>query len=221
MKERTTPLSSFFSGKFLILAVIFVVSTTGTSFLTHFPASFGQTMNSAPNSNSVYLVATSTTTPSGFLQNDDATLVLGQPIIRANGTIMPQGEPRNGTQLAAYNLDCKISNIANNNVNTSSTGGSSSSIGCKDTGSFSIKLRDNRTQYGEGRGALITDKGEIITYTFQFVGSTDNEGRSIYHGSWFPTTSSARLHALNNTMALFEVRVEHNGKSTLLGWLWK
>lgn len=209
----------------IIITVGGAAATTSSMLLL---PGFAQTAGSASsytNNNTTTTPTDNISTLSDSLATNNAitTLDLGKPFLKGNGTIMPIGEPKNGTIQGTYTLDCELSNVVNSSNNsTPSSSSSSSSIGCTDTGSFSLVLIDNRTQYGEGRGALLTEDGETITYTLQFVGNTDNEGRSLYRGSWFPTTSSPRLAAaLNNTIALFEAHVEQNGTSTIVGWLWK
>jgi hypothetical protein len=65
-------------------------------------------MNSALSPNNIYFVATNTTASLGSLQTNNATLTFDEPFWRADGTILPQGEPTNGTQLATTTLTVQL-----------------------------------------------------------------------------------------------------------------
>jgi len=80
-----------------------------------------------------------------------------------------------------------------------------------DSGSFSLVTRADGIQYGQGHGALVTKGGDSAPFTFQFIGITDSEGKSIDHGSWYVTNpATGKLIFLNYEALLFKGEVEKN-----------
>ena len=155
-----------------------------------------------------------TATVAGSLQNQKAvaqggpganTLILGDPFYLAHCKITslhPTNET--GKMEATYTLSAIAKGI---NVT--------------DSGSFSLVTRADGIHYGQGQGALVTKGGDSAPFTFQLIGSTDSEGKSIDHGSWYVTSpATGKLTFLNNEALLFKDEIQKNGTISLLGWEW-
>ncbi len=136
---------------------------------------------------------------------DANTLILGNPFYVAHGKITslhPTNET--GKMEATYTLSAIAKGI---NVT--------------DSGSFSLVTRADGIHYGQGQGALVTKGGDSAPFTFQLIGSTDSEGKSIDHGSWYVTSpATGKLTFLNNEALLFKDEIQKNGTISLLGWEW-
>jgi hypothetical protein len=155
-----------------------------------------------------------TATVAGTLQNQKAvaqggpdanTIILGNPFYVAHGKITslhPTNET--GKMEATYTLSAIAKGI---NVT--------------DSGSFSLVTRADGIHYGQGQGALVTKGGDSAPFTFQLIGSTDSEGKSIDHGSWYVSSpATGKLTFLNNEALLFKDEIQKNGTISLLGWEW-
>ena len=95
---------------------------------------------------------------------------------------------------------------------TYSISGIAKALNVTDTGSFSLVTRADGIQYGQGQGALVTKGGDSAPFTFQFIGSSDSEGKSIDRGSWYLTSpATGKLSFLNNDALLFKGEIQKNG----------
>ena len=94
-------------------------------------------------------------------------------------------------------------------------------INVTDSGSFSLVTRADGIHYGQGQGAVVTKSGDSAPFTFQLIGSTDSEGKSIDHRSWYVTSpATGKLSFLNNEALLFKDEIQKNGKFFCQGWEW-
>ena len=136
---------------------------------------------------------------------DANSLILGNPFYVAHGKITslhPTNET--GKMEATYTLS-----------------GIAKGLNLTDSGSFSLVTRADGIQYGQGQGALVTKGGDSAPFTFQFIGSTVSEGKSIGHGSWYVSSpATGKLVFLNNEALLFKDEIEKNGTIALQGWEW-
>jgi len=91
----------------------------------------------------------------------------------------------------------------------------------KDTGTYATVARPDGTQYGEGRGMVITADGEMATWTGHGVGKANKDGSASYRGSLCYQTTPARLSRLNNIAVVFEYTVDADGNTHSDYWEWK
>jgi hypothetical protein len=136
---------------------------------------------------------------------DANTLILGDPFYVAHGKITSLHPTNETGKMAA----------------TYTVSGIAKGLNVTDSGSFSLMTRADGIQYGQGQGALVTKGGDSAPFTFQFLGNTASEGKSIDHGSWYVTSpATGKLSFLNNEALLFKGEIQKNGTISLLGWEW-
>jgi hypothetical protein len=91
----------------------------------------------------------------------------------------------------------------------------------KDTGTYSTILRPNGTQYGEGQGIMVTEDGEIATWTGHGVGTMKKDGTATYRGALYFQTMPEKWSRLKNVAVLFEYAVNAEGNMHSEYWEWK
>jgi hypothetical protein len=94
-------------------------------------------------------------------------------------------------------------------------------VNVKETGTYVTVARPDGTQYGEGRGVMITAAGEIATWTGHGVGKANKDGTASYRGSLIFQTMPAQLSRLNNIAVVFEYTVDADGNTHSDYWEWK
>ena len=86
---------------------------------------------------------------------------------------------------------------------------------------WNIREPDGRL-YGEGKGILRTNEGEVVTSKAQGIGKLTKTGEARWIGSiFYNTTSDKKLIYLNNLVGLFETEVDTNGQVREMIWEWK
>ena len=86
---------------------------------------------------------------------------------------------------------------------------------------WNIREPDGRL-YGEGKGILTTNEGEVVTSKAQGIGKLTKTGGARWIGSiFYNTTSDKKLIYLNNLVGLFETEVGTNGQVREMIWEWK
>jgi hypothetical protein len=86
------------------------------------------------------------------------------------------------------------------------------------------KSSDGKTLYIEGRGTIITNDGELATYTGQAIGKQDGPGvNSIrFYGSIiYETSSGGKLSSLSEVVAVFETEIDESDNAIAKIWEWK
>ena len=91
----------------------------------------------------------------------------------------------------------------------------------KDTGTYCTLVRPDGTQYGEGQGVMVTNDGEMATWTGHGVGVMNKDGTASYRGAIYFQTMPARLSRLNKVAVLFEYQVDPEGNTHSDYWEWK
>lgn len=82
--------------------------------------------------------------------------------------------------------------------------------------------KPDRSLYGEGKGILITNDGEVATSKAQGIGKLVKTGGARWLGSiFYNTTSDKKLIYLNNLVGMFETEVDTNGQVREKIWQWK
>jgi len=89
-----------------------------------------------------------------------------------------------------------------------------------DTGTFWSLFKEDGGIYGEGRGMLMTNDGEIATWKAQGIGKMKGKA-SDYRASVFFNTSSKKLARLNDIVGIVEYSVDEEGNTYEKLWEWK
>jgi len=89
-------------------------------------------------------------------------------------------------------------------------------------GTFWSIPRPGGVLYGEGHGAIMTNDGEMGSWSGSGLGRFKEGGRISYRGSViYQTASQGKLAALNNAVIVFEYDVDADDNSVEKGWEWK
>jgi hypothetical protein len=172
----------------------------------------------AKNDNST-LANTVTTTSSSKIQSNQTgaindQLTLGNPFLEEKGKVIVQrvtaitnGLPRIETSFSA-----------NDTIN--------GNIAAREIGSYVTAPRPNSGSsnilYGEGQGVITTKDGEMATWTGQGIGHFTSDGKIVFRGSlFFTTTSTAKLAFLNNMVGIFQYQADTSGNTSAKVWGWK
>jgi hypothetical protein len=99
--------------------------------------------------------------------------------------------------------------------------GSVLGIKVSDTGTYWTIIRPDETQYGEGRGVMITNDGKTATWTGHGVGVRNKDGSASYRGAIYFQTMPAQLSRLNKVAVMFEYQVDAEGNTHSEYWEWK
>jgi len=92
----------------------------------------------------------------------------------------------------------------------------------KELGTFWSIPRPGGVLYGEGQGAIMTNDGEMGSWTGRGIGKIGEGGKLSYRGSVvYQTASQGKLAPLNNAVIVFEYDVDADDNSTERGWEWK
>ena len=91
----------------------------------------------------------------------------------------------------------------------------------KDTGTYCTLVRPDGTQYGEGQGVMVTNDGEMATWTGHGVGVMNKDGTASYRGAIYFQTTPPQLSRLNKVAVLFEYQVDAEGNTHSDYWEWK
>ena len=91
----------------------------------------------------------------------------------------------------------------------------------KDIGTYSTIFRPDGTQYGEGRGMMVTKDGKTATWTGHGVGAAKKDGTATYRGAIYLQTMPPKWSRLNNMAVLFEYAVDAEGNTHSEYWEWK
>ncbi len=92
----------------------------------------------------------------------------------------------------------------------------------QEMGTFWSIPRPGGAYYGEGQGAIMTNDGEMGSWTGSGIGKFKQGGTISYRGSVvYQTASQGKLASLNNLVLAFEYDVDANDNSVEKGWEWK
>lgn len=86
------------------------------------------------------------------------------------------------------------------------------------------KSRDGKTLFIEGRGTIITNDGELATYTGQAIGKQVGRGVNsmrFYGYIIYETSSSGKLSSLSDVVAVFETEIDESDNAIAKIWEWK
>jgi hypothetical protein len=91
----------------------------------------------------------------------------------------------------------------------------------EDTSTYAAVARPDGTVFGEGQGLLVTEHGDIATWTGQGTGRILEDGRTVFRGAVYLRTGAERLAWLNGACGVFEYEVDAGGKTQGKIWEWK
>lgn len=92
----------------------------------------------------------------------------------------------------------------------------------RELGTYWSVPRADGALYGEGQGVLMTNDGEMASWTGRGIGRFGQSGNISYRGSvFYQTSSQGKLAKLNNAVIVFEYEVDSNDNSTEKGWEWR
>ncbi|HKX17048.1 MAG TPA: hypothetical protein VJT33_03440 [bacterium] len=85
-----------------------------------------------------------------------------------------------------------------------------------------VRQHGNGVMYGRGDGALMTQGGEMVTWTGSGVGRFTGQGTGVrFRGVVYYQTASERFSPLNGLAGIYEYEADATGNVTLKVWEWK
>jgi hypothetical protein len=141
--------------------------------------------------------------------DNNSTSSLGNPFFVEKGKII-------GQRVINVSLQPEIefTVVANATIN--------GNISATNTGTTVGILQPNGVFRSTGQGFIITQDGEVATYTSQVVGKATKEGDVISVGANFwNTPSTGKLAFLNDMMNIFKLQADRSGNFSAIGWEWK
>jgi hypothetical protein len=96
-------------------------------------------------------------------------------------------------------------------------------IAAREIGSYVTAPRPNSNiLFGEGQGVITTRDGEMATWTGQGIGHFTSDGKIVFRGSlFFTTTSTGKLAFLNNMVGIFQYQADTSANTSAKVWGWK
>ena len=96
-------------------------------------------------------------------------------------------------------------------------------LGVETTGFWSYQsvARADGSLFGEGKGAIATADGEVISFIGSGVGKLQERGAVSYRGVVYFRSASQKLARLNNAVGVFEFETDGEGKVDWKIWEWK
>ena len=92
---------------------------------------------------------------------------------------------------------------------------------CTGLGTYTSAVKPDGTIYGEGRGAVFSQDGELVTWQGTGTGKFKERGAVSYRGSIHYSTASQKLARLNGAVGVFEFETDPDGKTFSKIWEWK
>jgi hypothetical protein len=95
-------------------------------------------------------------------------------------------------------------------------------INATNTGTIVSIVQANGVFHTKGQGFIMTQDGEVATYTNQVIGNLTKEGNVLSRGAGFwSTPSTGNLAFLNDMMSVFKLEVDKEGNLSAIEWEWK
>jgi hypothetical protein len=95
-------------------------------------------------------------------------------------------------------------------------------INATNTGTIVSIVQANGVFHTKGQGFIMTQDGEVATYTNQVIGNLTKEGNVLSRGAGFwSTPSTGNLAFLNDMMSIFKLEVDKEGNLSAIEWEWK
>jgi hypothetical protein len=205
-------------GGFLgMVLLLFLVSVLSTSFSNRAIQVLAQTAaistnnSTLPNATTTVAASSSSKTQSNQTNAINDQLTLGNPFLEEKGKVVVQritgitnGLPRIETSFSA-----------NDTIN--------GNIAAREMGTYVTAPRPNsNVLFAEGQGVITTKDGEMATWTGQGIGHFASDGKLVFRGSlFFTTTSNGKLAFLNNMVGIFQYQADTSGNTSAKVWGWK
>jgi hypothetical protein len=153
-------------------------------------------------------------TPIGLKNSFPVPLTLGNPFLEHSGKVTVQKIAGITNGLPKIETSYSANDTINGNITA------------KEIGTYVAAPRPNSGNnilYGEGQGVITTTKDrEMATWTGQGIGHVTSDGKVIFRGSlFFSTTSTGKLAFLNNMVGIFQYEVDTLGNTSANVWGWK
>jgi hypothetical protein len=197
----------------LLFFLVSVLSTSSNGAIQVLgqTAAISSNNSTLPNATMAAASSSSSKTQSNQTNAINDQLTLGNPFLEEKGKVIVQrvigitnGLPRIETSFAA-------NDIINGN------------IAAREIGSYVTAPRPNSNILsGEGQGVITTKDGEMATWTGQGIGHFTSDGKIVFIGSlFFTTTSTTKLAFLNNMVGIFQYQADTSGNTSAKVWGWK
>jgi hypothetical protein len=142
-----------------------------------------------------------------IIDNSTATS-LGNPFFVEKGRIIGQ------RVLNVSPVQLEFTFVANATIN--------GNINATNTGTTINTVQPNGVFHTKGQGFIMTQDGEVATYTNQVIGNLTEEGNVLSRGAGFwSTPSTGKLAFLNDMMSVFKLEVDKEGNISAIEWEWK
>jgi hypothetical protein len=133
---------------------------------------------------------------------------LGSPFFVEKGKIIGQ------RVLSVSPVQLEFTFVANATIN--------GNINATNTGTTVNTVQPNGVFHTKGQGFIMTQDGEVATYTNQVIGNLTKEGNVLSRGAGFwNTPSTGELAFLNDMMSVFKLEVDREGNLSAVEWEWK
>ena len=141
--------------------------------------------------------------------DNNGTTSLGNPFFVEKGKIIGQ-RVINVNPEPEIEFTVAANATINGNINATNTG---TTVGI---------LQPNGVFRSTGQGFIMTQDGEVATYTSQVIGKVTKEGEVLSVGANFwNTPSTGKLAFLNDMMNIFKLQADRSGNFSAIGWEWK
>jgi hypothetical protein len=199
----------------LLFSLVSVLSTSSNRAIQVLAQTAATSSNNSTLPNATTAVASSSSSSSKTQSNQtnaiNDQLTLGNPFLEEKGKVIVQrvtgitnGLPRIETSFSAN--DTINGNIAAREISTYVT----------------APRPNSNVLFGEGQGVITTKDGELATWTGQGIGHFASDGKIVFRGSlFFTTTSNGKLAFLNNMVGIFQYQTETSGDISAKVWGWK
>jgi hypothetical protein len=141
------------------------------------------------------------------IDNSTATS-LGNPFFMEKGRIIGQ------RVISVSPVQLEFTFVANATIN--------GNINATNTGTTVSTVQPNGVFHTKGQGFIMTQDGEVATYTNHVIGNLTKEGNVLSRGAGFwNTPSTGELAFLNDMMSVFRLEVDREGNLSAVEWEWK
>lgn len=139
----------------------------------------------------------------------NSTISLGNPFFVEKGKVVGQ-RVLGVTPQPQLEFTFIANGTINNDINFTNTGTTVSNL--EANGAFNSK----------GQGFIMTEDGEVATWTNQVVGKLTQEGKVLSRGvGIWNTPSTGDLAFMNNLMTIFKLEIDREGNLSAQEWEWK
>jgi hypothetical protein len=139
---------------------------------------------------------------------DGSNATLGSPFFVEKGRIIGQ------RVLSVNPVQLEFTFVANATIN--------GNINATNTGTTVSTVQPNGIFHTKGQGFIMTQDGEVATYTNQVIGNLTREGNVLSKGAGFwSTPSTGELAFLNDMMSVFRLEIDKEGNLSAIEWEWK